>query len=151
MGNRPYDARYEPRPGEQSQEDKLRYQHFLDALRDGGLGSTQRAERAAVTVLGALEQRIPAPEARDLNQELPWPLRDQLRPFERHPRSRPEVFGREELLLRVGEALELDLVESERVTRLVMQTARSLLSEKEASDVAGQLPRDMQDLWAPLA
>jgi uncharacterized protein (DUF2267 family) len=151
MGNRPYDARFEPRPGEQSREQELRYERFLDALRQGGLGTNERARQAAVTVLGALEQRIPGPEAHDLNEELPWALRDLLRPFERHPRSTPEIFGRDELLARVGVALELDPAESERVTRLVMQTARSLLSEREASDVAGQLPKDMQDLWAPLA
>jgi uncharacterized protein (DUF2267 family) len=151
MSNRPYDARYEPRPAEQAREEELRYQRFLSALVRGGLGSTQRAERAAVVVLGLLEQRLSAPEARDLNEELPWQLRDLLRGRERHPRSRPEQFGREELLARVSAELGVDGVEVEGITRLVLQAARALLSEKEASDVASQLPKDMQDLWAPPA
>jgi uncharacterized protein (DUF2267 family) len=151
MANRPYDANFEPRPGEQSRDSELRYQRFLVELQRAGLGSAQRAEQIAVTVLGMLEQRISAPEARQLNQELPWALRDLLRRFERHPRSRPEQFGREEMMARLGVALELDPAESERAARVVLLAARALLSEKEASDVASQLPKDMQDLWAPPA
>jgi uncharacterized protein (DUF2267 family) len=102
-------------------------------------------------ILGLVEQRLSGPEARDLNEELPWALRDLLRNRERHPRSRPERFGREELLARVAAELGVDAAEAERVARLVLQTSRGLLSEKAASDVASQLPKDMQDLWAPLA
>jgi uncharacterized protein (DUF2267 family) len=151
MSNRPYDANYEPRPADQAREEGLRYQRFLAALARGGLGSQERAERTAVTVLGLVEQRLTGPEAHDLNAELPWALRDLLRGRERHPRSRPERFGREELLARVAAELTLDAEQAEAATRLVMQTARSLLSEKEASDIASQLPKDMQDLWAPPA
>ena len=151
MANRPYGADYEPRPGEQARDSELRYERFLDGLQRAGLGNAQRAEQTAVIVLGMLEQRISAPEARQLNEELPWALRDLLRRFERHPRSRPEQFGREEMMARVGAALDLDPTECERVARVVFQAARNLLSEKEASDVASQLPKDMQDLWAPPA
>jgi uncharacterized protein (DUF2267 family) len=151
MANRSYDAKYEPRPGEQAREDELRYQRFLGALARGGLGSTERAQRAAVAVMSVLEQHLPGPEARDLNDELPWALRDLLRGAERHPRSRPEHLGREELLSRVASALSVDAAEAEGVCRLVLQTARALLSEKEASDVASQLPQDILDLWVPLA
>ncbi|HEX9291414.1 MAG TPA: DUF2267 domain-containing protein [Anaeromyxobacteraceae bacterium] len=151
MANRPYDASYEPRPAEQARDDELRYQRFLAALERAGLGSRERAEQAAVTVLCAIERRITGPEARELNEELPWALRDLLRRCELHPRSKPERFGREELIARISEALLLDAADSERVIRTVLQTARGLLSEKEASDVASQLPRDLQDLWAPPA
>jgi uncharacterized protein (DUF2267 family) len=151
MANRPYDAKYEPRPGEQAREEELRYQRFLGALARGGLGSSERAERAAVAVLSVLEQHLPGPESRDLNDELPWALRDLMRRSERHPRSRPEHLGREELLSRVASALGVDAAEAEQVSRLVLQTARGLLSEKEASDVASQVPKDILDLWAPLA
>ncbi len=151
MSNRPYDANYEPRPGEQAREEELRYQRFLDALSRQGVGSPKRAEQAAVCVLGHLEHRISGPEARDLNEELPWALRDRLRGSELHPRSRPERYGREELLRRISEDLEVSPAEGERIARLVLATTRSFLSEKEASDVAGQLPADLQDLWAPPA
>jgi uncharacterized protein (DUF2267 family) len=151
MSNRPYDASYEPRPGEQAREEELRYRRFLGALARGGVTTSERAERAAVAVLGQVELRLTGPEARDLNEELPWALRDLLRGRERHPRSRPERFGREELVAHVATELGVDAAEAERICRLVMQTARGLLSEKEASDVAAQLPKDMQDLWAPAA
>jgi uncharacterized protein (DUF2267 family) len=151
MSNRPYDANDEARPTDQAREEGLRYQRFLEALARGGLGSAERAERTAVTVLGLVEQRLTGPEVNDLNAELPWALRDLLRGRERHPRSRPERLGREELLARVAAELTLDAEQAEAATRLVMQTARTLLSENEASDVASQLPKDMQDLWAPPA
>ncbi len=151
MSNRPYDANYEPRPADQAREEGLRYQRFLGALARGGLGSPERAERAAVAVLGVVEQRLSGPEARDLNEELPWALRDLLRRCELHPRSKPERFGREELLAHVASAMGVDAAEAERVSRLVLQTARGLLSEKEASDVASQLPKDILDLWVPPA
>lgn len=151
MANRSYDANFEPRPGEQAQDSALRYQRFLGDLQRAGLGSAQRAEQIAVTVLGMLEQRISATEARDLNEELPWALRDLLRRFEQHPRTRPEQFSREEMLARLGAALDIEAAECERVTRAVLQAARSLLSEREASDVASQIPKDMQDLWVPPA
>ena len=151
MSNRPYEATYEPRPGDQARDEELRYQRFLSALQRAGLGAPRRVESLAVTILGALEQRLSGAEARDLNEELPWPLRDQLRKFERDPRGRPERFRREELLRRVGEELGLEPGEAEHAVRTVLQHARQLLSEKEGSDVADQLPRDMQDLWVPAA
>ncbi len=151
MANRPYDASYEPRPAEQAREDDLCYQRFLGALQAAGVGPRDRAEHAAVSVLCALEQRIGGLEARDVNEELPWALRDLLRRCELHPRSRPERFGREELVQRVAEELGIDAADAERTARTVLLTARSLLSEKEASDVASRLPKDLQGLWAPPA
>jgi uncharacterized protein (DUF2267 family) len=151
MANRPYDAKYEPRPGEQAREEQLRYQRFLGALARGGLGTEERAERAAVAVLSVLEQHLPGPEARDLNDELPWALRDLLRGAERHPKSRPERVGREELLARVAGALGVDAAEAETVSRLVLQTARSCprrkrptspLSCRRTSSTSGHRWRD---------
>ena len=152
MSQRPYDASYEPRPGEQSFDDELRYRRFLDGLVRSGLGNAQAAERAAVAVLCTLEQRVSGGEARDVNDELPWALRDLLRHCELHPRSRPERFGRGEFLTRISEDLELDdPAEAERISRTVLMAVRELLSEKETSDVIAQLPPDLQALWAPPA
>jgi uncharacterized protein (DUF2267 family) len=151
MANRPYDARFEPRPGEQAREEELRYQRFIGALVSAGAGNTERAEAAAVAVLCEVERRISGGEARDLNTELPWALRDLLRRCELHPKARPERFGRDALLGRVAEALAVDDAEAERLTRIVLSTARALLSEKEASDVVAQLPPDIAALWAPPA
>ncbi|HYD42148.1 MAG TPA: DUF2267 domain-containing protein [Anaeromyxobacter sp.] len=151
MANRSYDAQYEPRPGEDAGQEELRYQRFLRALRAAGLGNAERAEACAVAVLCTLEQRLTGPEARDLNFELPWALRDLLRRCELHPRARPEKIGRAEYLARVAEQLEVDEVQAEAIARTVLATARSFVSEKEAADVASQLPPDLETLWAPPA
>lgn len=151
MANRPYDAQYEPRPGESAGEEELRYQRFLRSLTAAGLGNAERAEACAVAVLCTLEQRLTGPEARDLNFELPWALRDLLRHCEIHPRARPEKIGRAEFLARVAEQLEVDEVQATAITRTVFARARTMISEKEASDVASQLPPDLAALWAPTA
>ncbi len=151
MANRPYDARYEPRPGEQAREDELRYQRFLSALAGAGRGNAERAEACAVAVLCAIERRITGGEARDLNEELPWAMRDLLRRCELHPRARPESLGREELVARIAEDLAVDVDEATRIARTVLSTVRTLLSDQEASDVMAQLPPDVAPLWAPPA
>jgi uncharacterized protein (DUF2267 family) len=153
MANRPYDASYEPRPGERSFEEDLRHTQFLDALVRAGLGPRHRAEAIAVAVLAHIERRITGGEARDLNLELPWKLRDAVRrrAGEPDPRSRPERFGRDELLSRVAADVGASEAEVEGVVRTVLAHVRALLSDKEASDVIGQLPPDMQALWAPPA
>jgi uncharacterized protein (DUF2267 family) len=151
MAHRPYDARYEPRPGEQAFDEELKYRRFLDTLIRAGLGNTQDAERAAVAVLCNLEQRISGGQARDVNDQLPWAFRDLVRRCELHPRSRPERFGRAEFLVRIAEDLESDEVDAERIARTVLAAVRELLSEKEASDMIAQLPPDLQALWAPAA
>lgn len=151
MANRPYDARYEPRPGEQSGDDTLRYERFLDQLRRAGLGSRERCERVSTAVLCQLERRITGGEARELNAELPWAMRDLLRRCELDPRARPERYGRDELVARLAEELEVDAGLVEPMIRTVLSTVRTLLSEKETADVMAQLPPDLQALWAPAA
>jgi uncharacterized protein (DUF2267 family) len=151
MANRPYDAEFEPRPGEQSAQDAQRYEHFLSALSRAGLGSRDRAEQVAVAVLCQLERRISGGEAEDLNFELPWAMRDLLRRCELHPRSRPERYGAAELVQRIADDLGLDPAAAEATIRTVLANVRALLSEKEASDVMAQLPPDLRALWAPSA
>lgn len=153
MSNRPYDANYEPRPGEQAFEEDLRHRQFLDALVRAGLGPRDRAEAIAVSVLANIEQRISGGEARDLNLELPWKLRDAVRQRagEPNPKSRPQRFGRDEFLARIAADAGASEAEIEGIVRTVLGQVRALLSDKEASDVIGQLPPDMQALWAPPA
>jgi uncharacterized protein (DUF2267 family) len=151
MANRPYDAQYEPRPQESARDEARRYESFLGALARAGPGPRDRAERIAVGVLCPLERRLSGGEARDLNFELPWAMRDLLRSCALDPRASPERWGADEFLARVAEDLELDPADVERTVRIVLSTVRSLLSEKEASDVLAQLPPDLQALWAPPA
>jgi uncharacterized protein (DUF2267 family) len=148
MANRPYQANQAPRPGEQAAEDERRYRRLLQALARAGLGE-QRAAEAASAVLCALEQRLSGGEARDLDEELPWALRDLVRRCQQHPRARPQGTGRDEFVARVAGELELEPLQAERVVRDVFSAVRDLLSEQESSDVAGQLPADLRALWAP--
>ncbi len=148
MGNRPYDASYEPRPGEQAGDEERRWRRFVSDLARAGIPESE-AEDTAAKVLCLLEQRITAGEARDLNQELPWALRDLLRRCERPMRATPERFDRAEFTVRLSEDLGREPPEAERVARAVLSAARALLSEREASDVLGQLPDDMKPLWLP--
>ncbi len=151
MSNRPYDASYEPRPLEQARGEQKRYRQFLNQVAAGGLSTRQGAERVAVSVLSALEDRLSAGEADDLRQELPWVLRDLVRDRERPGDVSPRRMDRAAFLGRVASELGVDELEAERTVRLVFAAARGLLSEKEASDVLGQLPRDLKDLWVPAA
>jgi hypothetical protein len=45
MANRNYDAQYEPRPGEQSAEEKQRHHLFLDALARAPSARRSRSSR----------------------------------------------------------------------------------------------------------
>lgn len=151
MSNRPYDAWYEPRPLERQRDETRRYESFMGALERAGLGPRDRAERIAVGVLCPLEQRISSGEARDLNDELPWALADLLRTCELHPKQRPHRWGADEYLTLVAGHLQVEPAEAEGMVRTVLSTVRSLLSDKEASDLLAQLPPDLQALWAPPA
>jgi uncharacterized protein (DUF2267 family) len=67
---------------------------------------------------------------------------------ERHEgEARPEKFGRDELLRRVGEDLRLQPEAVEPVVRAVLDALRDQISEGEAEEVLGQLPEDLRHLW----
>jgi uncharacterized protein (DUF2267 family) len=112
------------------------------------LGSLDRelAEGAAVVVLGALERRLPADEAKDLEAQLPRKLVDFLPPP--HLRSpRPHRFGREEFIQTVADDLGKPPEEAERLIRLVFRAIRDQITPGEARDVESNLPLDLQVLW----
>lgn len=148
MPNRPHDAGFEPRPGEQAGTEAARYEAFLGALERAGLGPRDRIERIAAGVLCTLERRMTGGAARSLNLELPWALQDLLRSCPRDERGLPERTGAREFVATLADDLGLDPAEAERAARLVLSTARGLLSEKESADVLAQLPPDLQALWA---
>jgi uncharacterized protein (DUF2267 family) len=104
------------------------------------------AECAAVAVLTALERRLPAYEARDLEAQLPRKLVEFLPPPDKRP-ARPHKFGREEFLQTVADDLGKSPEEAERLTRLVFRALRDQISEGEARDVESNLPLDLQALW----
>jgi uncharacterized protein (DUF2267 family) len=124
------------------------YAAFLKHLGERGGMSPGVAEEAAVSVLCALEQRIQVEEARDLEAQLPRKLTALLHRCERHEgEARPEKFGRDELLRRVGEDLRLQPEAVEPVVRAVLDALRDQISEGEAEEVLGQLPEDLRHLW----
>ncbi len=123
------------------------YAAFLKHLCDRGGMSPSVAQQAAVSVLCALEQRIYAEEAADLEAQLPRKLTELLHRCERHEEELPGKFGRGHLLRRVGEGLALNPDAVEPVVRAVLDAIRHQISVGGAEDVMGQLPEDLRDLW----
>jgi uncharacterized protein (DUF2267 family) len=122
------------------------YARFIKHLRELGPMERDLAECAAVAVLSALERRLPADEAKDLEAQLPRKLVEFLPPPDKRA-PRPHKFGREEFLQTVAEDLNTSPQEAERLTRLVFRAIRDQISEGEARDVEGNLPLDLQALW----
>lgn len=133
---------------EQRREAHLResYASFIKHL--CALGPLERplAESAAVAVMAALERRLPADEAKDLEAQLPRKLVEFLPPPDKRP-PQPRKFGREAFLQTVADDLDTSIEEAERLTRLVFRAIREQISEGEARDVESNLPLDLQALW----
>jgi uncharacterized protein (DUF2267 family) len=124
------------------------YASFLAQLSARGGMSPSVAEQAAASVLCALELRIMAEEARDMEAQLPVKLTELLHRCERHEHGGPpQKFGKEELLRMVGEDLSLQPEAVEPVVRAVCNVLRDRLSDGEAEDVINQLPEDLRALW----
>ncbi|MCK8502331.1 DUF2267 domain-containing protein [Myxococcus fulvus] len=123
------------------------YAAFLKHLCERGGMSPSVAEKAAVSVLCAVERRITQGETQDLEAQLPNKLTLLLHRCERHEDELPKGFGREELLARVGEDLALNPEAVEPVVRAVLNSVRAQISEGEAEDVMDQLPEDLRELW----
>lgn len=127
------------------------YATFLKHLCDRGGMSPSVAEKAAVSVLCAIEQRIFGEEARDLEAQLPQKLTELLHRCERHESGPPpRKFGRAEMLLMVGEDLSLEPDAVEPVIRAVLDAIQEQVSEGEVEQVLRQLPEDLRDLWRPM-
>jgi uncharacterized protein (DUF2267 family) len=124
------------------------YARFIKRLCDVGPVPMERdlAECAAVAVMSALERRLPADEAKDLEAQLPRKLVEFLPPPDKRS-PRPHKFGREEFIQTVADDLGKTPQEAEGLTRLVFRAIREQISEGEARDVEGNLPPDLQALW----
>lgn len=127
------------------------YAAFIKHLCERGGMSPGVAEKAAVSVLCAIEQRIFGEEAQDLEAQLPQKLLELLNRCERHESGPPpRKFGRAEMLLMVGEDLGLSPEAVEPVIRAVLAALRDQVSEGEVEQVIRQLPHDLRDLWRPV-
>lgn len=122
------------------------YKDFLEDLMNIGNLDADEAEAAAVSVVCALEQRIHAQEAKDLNAQLPLKLAELLYRCERHA-GKPLRFDLNGLYDMVAEDLQVDRESAVPLVHFVFCALRGRVSEGEAADVASQLPEDIKDLW----
>jgi uncharacterized protein (DUF2267 family) len=123
------------------------YKAFLGNLGAIGSMNEEEAERAAVSVLCVLEQRLFGEEASHLEAQLPGKLRDLLLRCERHMGKPASKFGRDGFIQMVADDLGVEAVEAERKIRAVFSALREQVSEGEIEDVIGQLPADLRTLW----
>jgi uncharacterized protein (DUF2267 family) len=123
------------------------YKAFLRNLMVIGSMNEEEAERAAVSVLCVLEQRLFGEEAAHLEAQLPGKLQDLLLRCERHLGRPANKFGKDGFIQMVSEDLDVDSLEAERQIRAVFTAVRDQVSEGEIEDVVGQLPTDLRELW----
>lgn len=123
------------------------YKAFLRNLMVIGSMNEEEAERAAVSVLCVLEQRLFGEEAAHLEAQLPGKLQDLLIRCERHVGKPASKFGKDGFIQMVSEDLEVDSLEAEKKIRAVFTAVRDQVSEGEIEDVIGQLPVDLRGLW----
>jgi uncharacterized protein (DUF2267 family) len=123
------------------------FKAFLKNLAAIGSMNEEEAERAAVSVLCVLEQRLFGEEASHLEAQLPGKLQDLLMRCERHVGKPASKFGKDGFILMVSEDLGIDANEAERKIRAVFTAVRDQVTEGEIEDVIGQLPADLRELW----
>jgi len=123
------------------------YKAFLRNLMVIGSMNEEVAERAAVSVLCVLEQRLFGEEAAHLEAQLPGKLQDLLTRCERHLGKPASKFGKDGFIQMVSEDLDMNSFEAEKKIRAVFTAVREQVSAGEIEDVIGQLPSDLRELW----
>lgn len=123
------------------------YKQFLKDLEREGNLPEEIAEKAAASVLCALEQRLISDEAKQLEAQLPQRLQELLHRCERHEELLPRDIGREEFLQMVGEDLNLAVDRAEAITRAVLKVVSARVTEGEIHDVLSQLPAELRALF----
>ncbi len=123
------------------------YAEFMKSLRRISDMPEALCEPAAVSVLCAIEQRISANEAADLESQLPAKLVEVLDRCERHAGEMPERFGLDELYAMVADDLDKSPEEVVPIVRDVILAVKGQITRGEADDVAAQLPKDIKRIW----
>ncbi len=124
------------------------YRALVEALAREGLPRRAEATRAVEAVICALAQRIAHSDFDALRDRLPEPFHTRLVACERHavaPRARLETL--DDFYEVVAEDLDRSPDEVEPTVRAVFAALRAQLSEQDAEDVAGHLPRELDALW----
>lgn len=104
-------------------------------------------EAAINAVMCTLSQHVSAGEARHLWTALPHEMKPLLERCLLHRGETAVRFGRIELIRRVSEHLGAPLPEAEHITSSVISAISARLPGSVVHHVAGQLPRDLRDLW----
>ncbi|HYH94622.1 DUF2267 domain-containing protein [Hyalangium sp.] len=151
-GQEPVEERRGSTPGIRAQRSESRaaqtFAFFLRDLEARGL-DRKLAEQAIQSVLCVLEQRLMSDEARHMEAQLPRKVVALLERCPNHQGRPYRKFGRTEFLGMVAEDLGVDMKAAERITHAVLSTVREHITEGEAMDVLGQLPRELRTLWEP--
>jgi uncharacterized protein (DUF2267 family) len=102
-------------------------------------------------VLGALEQRLPFDEMKDLASQLPSNLRELLASCEDEPGPPPlpREIGQAEFLAKVARALQIGPDQVETYVRAVFRLLAETVSEGEIEHVIHLLPHGLRILWPP--
>jgi uncharacterized protein (DUF2267 family) len=66
---------------------------------------------------------------------------------ERHRTGKPERFGRDEFMNRVGEHLDRRSEDMEPLVRATLRTLCNHVTRGEINDVLAELPRDLRELF----
>lgn len=126
------------------------YARFLKELCANLSVSEEQAERAATSVLCALDQRLVGYESAHLQSQLPEKLQELLARCERHEDLLPRDIGRDAFLEMVGDDLDVMPEEAESIIRGVLTTLSAHVSPGEIQDVLSQLPGELRELWPPI-
>ena len=124
---------------------------FLHGVETALRCDTRRAESVTFAVLTELRDRLSVDERRDLEAQLPMPLKHLWRAGDLG--RGPNRVHRDEFLGRVRHRAMLpDDVEAERAVLAVFSCLQRALGsptgcEGEAWDVLSQLPKDLKQLW----
>jgi uncharacterized protein (DUF2267 family) len=102
-----------------------------------------QAERALRATLKTLGERLSGGEARDLAEELPASVADEL-----HDGEQAERFGLDEFLRRVAEREGVSQDEARAHARAVFDALGFVVQPKELHDIASELPKDFAPLIA---
>jgi uncharacterized protein (DUF2267 family) len=120
---------------------------FFDSLRRLCDLPQEELEKAAVSVVCALERRLTGDEVFDFESQLPAKFRDMLTRCERHEGAPPSKFGLAELYKMVGDDLGKSQDEVVGIVRATILALKGQITQGEADDVASQLPGDIKEIW----
>jgi uncharacterized protein (DUF2267 family) len=120
----------------------MRYEEFIKAVEEHtGVADREEAERAALSVLQTLADRLTGGEADDLLAQIPEPLKSTIAVTEEADPIRYDEF-----VQRVALELELPDDEARERVRGVFDVLREAVTPGELDDVFAQLDRTYAEL-----